>query len=149
MEDAKKVAYLRDVLKDCPARHVVEGLTQDTDYYKEAIGCLQRQYDRPHLIHQAQVRAIYEAPSLRDGNSHELRRLHDVAIPHLRALKVMDYEPSGPLVTSILELKLVRTTMFDWQRHSWDSRKISHYTGPLEFLDLRASASENSMCETN
>ena len=92
---------------------------------------------------------IYEAPSLKDGNSCELRCLHDVAAPYLRALKVMDYEPSGPFVTSILELKLDPTTMFEWQRHSQDSREVPHHTALLEFLDLRARAFENSMCDTN
>ena len=105
--------------------------------------------DCPHLIHQVHVRAIYEAPPLRDGNGRELRRLHDVATPHLRALKPMDYEPSGPFITYILELKLDPTSMFEWQRHSQDSREVHHYTALLEFLDLRAHASENSISDTN
>ena len=53
LKDAEKLAYLSDALKDGPARHVVKGLSQDAGYYKEAIGCLQRRYDRPRLIHQA------------------------------------------------------------------------------------------------
>ena len=95
------------------------------------------------------LRPIYEAPSLRDGNGHELRRLHDAATTHLRALKVMDYEPSGPLATSILELKLDPTTMFEWRRHSQDSRVVPHCTDLLEFLNLRPRASENSMGDTD
>ena len=63
LNDAENLAYLRDALRDGPTRHVVEGLSQDTDYYKEAIGCLQRRYDRSGLIHQAHVRVIYEALS--------------------------------------------------------------------------------------
>ena len=58
LKDAKKLAYLRDALKDGPARHVVEGLSQDAGYYKEAIGSLQEHYDRPRLIHQEHVRAF-------------------------------------------------------------------------------------------
>ena len=38
LNDAEKLAYRRDVLKDGPARYIVEGLTQDASYYKEAIG---------------------------------------------------------------------------------------------------------------
>ena len=52
LNDAEKLAYLRDVLKDGPARHVAEGLSKDTDYYKEAIGCFQRHYGHLQLIHQ-------------------------------------------------------------------------------------------------
>ena len=39
--------------------------------------------------------------------------------------------------------------MFDGQRHSQDSREVPHYTALLEFLDLQAHASENSMSATN
>ena len=141
--------YLRDVLKDSPARHVVEGLSQDMNYYKEAIGCLPRRYGRPRLIHQAHVCAIYEALPLRDDNSRKLCRMRDVAAPHLRALKAMNYEMSGQFVMSILELKLDLTTTFEWQRHSQDSREVPHYPALLEFLDLRAHASENSVCDSN
>ena len=117
-------------------RHIVEGLSQDTDYYKEAIGCLKGRYDRLCLIHQVHVCAIYEALFLRDGNGHELRQPHDVAAPHLRVFKAMNYEPSGPFIISILELKLDPITMFEWQTHSQDSREVPHYTDLLEFLDL-------------
>ena len=68
LKDAKKLAYLRDALKDSSARCVVKDLSQHADYYKEAIGCLQRRYDCLRLIHKAHVSAIYEAPSLRDCN---------------------------------------------------------------------------------
>ena len=97
-----------------------------------------------------QVHAIYEVPPLRDGNGYELRHLYDVPAPHLRVLKALDYEPSGPFVTSILELKLDPTNMFEWQRHSQDSREVPHYyIAQLEFLDHRVCTSKNSMCDTN
>ena len=48
------------------------------------------------------------------------------------ALKVMDYDPSGPFITSILELKLNEDILFKWQRHSHKSGK-----NMLNFLDLR------------
>ena len=52
------------------------------------------------------MRLILEAPALKEGTGKELRHPHDTVQQHLRALKAMDYEPSGPFVTSILELKL-------------------------------------------
>ena len=98
-------------MKGGTARHVVEGLSNSGDDYKEAIECLRERYDRPRLIHQAHVRAILEAPGLKDGNGKELRRLHDIVNQHLRALKAMDCEPSGQFITSALELKLDDNTM--------------------------------------
>ena len=96
----------------------------------------------PRLIHQTHVHMILEAPSLKDGSGKELRRLHDTVQQHLRALKAMDYEPSGPFITSVLELKLDVNTMFEWQKHSQDSTDVPHYQKLLEFVNLRAQASE-------
>ena len=39
--------------------------------------------------------------------------------------------------------------MFEWQRHSQDSREVAQYTALLEFLDFQVHASENSQHETN
>ena len=50
-------------------------------------------------------------------------------------------------MTSILELKLDQTTLFEWQRHSQSSTDVSHYEDLLKFLNLRAQASENSVSD--
>ena len=59
-----------------------------------------------------------DAPVVKEGNGKELSRLHDVLSQHLRALKAMDCEPSGKVLTSMIELKLDHNTMFEWQRHT-------------------------------
>ena len=46
----------------------------------------------------------------------------------------MDCEPSGPFITSVLELKLDSRTMFEWQRHSSTSMTIPHYDDLLSFI---------------
>ena len=143
--DSEKLAYLKHALKGGLAKHAVEGLSGSGEHYKEAIACLQKCYDRPRLIHQAHVRAILEVPAPKEGNGRELRRLYDTVTQHLRALKVMDHEPSGPFITSALELKLDATTMFEWQKYSQDSLRVPHFSTLLEFINLRAQASETSV----
>ena len=98
--------------------------------------CLQARFDRPRLIHQTHVRMIAEAPALKDGTGKELRRLHDTAQQHLRSLKAMGYDPPGPFITSLLELKLDMNTMFEWQRHSQESTDVPHFSKLMEFLNL-------------
>ena len=112
--------------------------------------CLQERYNRPRLIHQAHVRKIIEVPSLKDKNSagKEFRRLHDVLQQHLRALKAMDKEPSASFIPSLIEMKLDPDTMFEWQKASQDSTDVLHYTKLLEFLNLRAQASESASPES-
>ena len=99
---------------------------------------IQTHYDRPRLIHQAHVTKILDLTPLKDGNGKELRRLHDVAQQHLRALKSMGEEPSGSFVTSMLELKLDAGTLFKWHKHSQEEAAIPHYRDLLEFINLRA-----------
>ena len=145
LSDPEKLAYLKHALKDGRVKTVVEGLSGSGENYKEAVDTLRKRYDRPRLIHQAHVRAIVDAPSLKDSNGRELRRLHDAVSQHLRALKTMDCEPSGSFVTSLLELKLDTTTMFEWQKYSQEAPSVPHYSTLLEFISLRAQASESSV----
>ena len=88
-------------MKGGPARHVIEGLSRTAGSYAEAIECLKERYDRPRLIHQAHVRAILEAPSLKSGSGFELRRLHDVVKQHMRALEAMECDSLETFVSSL------------------------------------------------
>ena len=52
LNNAEKLLHLRDVLKDGPGRHVIEGLTHTAKCYKEITGCCWRHNHQLHLIHQ-------------------------------------------------------------------------------------------------
>ena len=144
LTDAEKLVYLQNSIKDGSAKNAIDGLSQGGEHYAEAIACLKSRFDRPRLIHQTHVRTILEVPPMREGNAKELRHLHDIVTQHLRALKSMAYDPSGPFITSMLELKLDATTLFEWQRHTQSQTDVPHYQELLTFLDLRAQASEGS-----
>ena len=144
LSDTEKLVYLHHSLKDGSAKNVIEGLSHSGDCYLEAVECLKGRYNCPRLIHQAHVRVILEAPSLKTGGGKELRRLHDIILQHLRALKAMGYKPSSPFLTSIIELKLDQGTMFKWQKHSQASTAVPSHQELLDFLNLCAQASESS-----
>ena len=107
LRDVEKLAYLRDAVKNSPAKNVIEGLSRTAGSYAEAVECLRERYDRPRLIHQAHVRAILEAPSMKSGSGQELRHLHDVVKQHMRALKAMKSDSLKTFVSSLIELKLI------------------------------------------
>ena len=92
LKGTEKLAYLRDALKDGPARHAIQRLIHDAACYKQAIDCLQKRYDQLCVIHRAHTRAILDTPVLKDGNGEDVQRLHDVTIQHLRALRMMKNE---------------------------------------------------------
>ena len=139
----EKLVYLRHALKDGSAKSIIEGLSATGDQYPEAIASLKARYDRPILLHQTHVRKIYELPNVKEGTGKELRKFHDVAQQHLRALKSMGKEPSGPFITSLLELKLDQTTLFEWQKFSQSLKDVPAYPKLLDFLNLWAQASES------
>ena len=95
-----------------------------------------RVYDWPRLIHQAHIRPILEAPSLKNGSGQELHHLHDVMKQHVRALKAMKYDSLETFFSSLIELKLDRSSMFAWQSHSKDQREVPSYTNLLQFIDF-------------
>ena len=142
LSNLEKLVYLQHSLKGGAAKNIFEVLSHTGDHYSEAVKCLQTRFDRPRLIHQIHVRMISEAPALKDGSGKELRRLHDTTQQHLRALKSMGHEPPSLFITSLLELKLDNETIFEWQCHSQESIDVPHFTKLLEFLNLRAQASE-------
>lgn len=143
LSDAEKLVYLQQAIKGGSAQKAIVGLSQTGDQYREAIECLKARYNRPRLIHRAHVRTIVDVPSLREGDGKELRHFHDVLQQHLRALRTMKTEPDPSFVTSIIELKLDQTTLFEWQKHSQSTvDEVPHYQDILDFLDLRAQACE-------
>ena len=66
----------------------------------------------------------------------ELCTLHDTVVQHLRALKALGHEPSRQFITSLLDLKLDTTTMFEWQRHSQEQTDVPGCEELLAFIDL-------------
>ena len=72
ISDTEKFAYLRQAVKDGPARHVIEGLAHSATNYANAVECLHKRYDKPRQTHKAHVRAILDASSIRDGTGKEL-----------------------------------------------------------------------------
>ena len=138
LSNLEKLVYLQKALKGGSAKNTIEGLTRTGDNYEEAIQCLKARYDRPQLIHQTHVKSILDTPPLKEGSGKEIHKLHDTVLQHLHALKSMGYEPSGPFITSALELKLDEATMFEWEKHSQKSEGVPHCQFLLEFLNLRA-----------
>ena len=144
LSKAEKLVYLQQAIRNGSARIAIEGLSHSEEQYDEAVCCLKGRYSRPRLIHRAHVRTIMNTPPLKDGSGRELRRLHDILQQHLRALKTMKSEPDPFFVTSVIELKLDESTLFEWQKHSQEKvEEVPHYQELLDFINLRAQASES------
>ena len=142
----------RSFILTCPQRRIgknaIEGLSHSGENYDEVVKCLKARYDRPRLIHRTHVQMIVDTPPLKEGNGKELRKLHDNIQQHVRALKTLGCDLPGKFITSMIGLKLDTDTLFEWQKHSQTSTDVPPYEELLEFIDLRAQASEMS-CATH
>lgn len=145
LSDAEKFVYLQQALRGGSAKGVIQGLSGTGDHYAKAVECLKSRYDRPRLIHQSHVKTILDIPAvLKEGNGRELRRLHDTLLQHLRALNAADCDPLSQFITSIIQLKLDQNTLFEWQKYTQSVPNVPHFNDILEFIDLRARASEST-----
>lgn len=122
---------------------LIEGLTKSSKHYDKAVKCLLSRYDRPRVIHQAHVRRI-DAQALKEGTGKEIRQLHDLVVQHLS--KALGHEPLKAFITSLSEMKLDATTMFEWQRHSQEHMDVPDYQFLLDFLPklLRPRPTKNA-----
>ena len=93
------------------AGHAIEIQSEKENNYCDAITMLQECNNGLCLLDQAQVHAVVEKFSLKDGGDRELHCLCDTLTLPLQPLKVMEYE-LGSFVTSLIEMKLDQTMMF-------------------------------------
>ena len=124
------------------ARDAIEGIDAVAEAYPEAVAALKKSFDRPQVIHRAHVRAILNLKPMKDGSSGELRKLHDTLQHHLRSLKAMDQLDFERFMTALGECKLDDLTMVEWQKSIQAEKQVPGYDKLLEFLDLRATATE-------
>ncbi len=90
-----------------------------------------------------------DAPTIMEGSGKKIYKLHCMVRQILRALKSMGYDPLGPFITSVLELKLDPTTMFEWQKHSQKSTDVPYYQELLELFNLRAQRIQSLLSKVN
>ena len=108
-------------------KNVIQGLTQTTESYQEAVRCLKDRYDRPRLIHREHVRSILQAPPLKANNGRELRKLYDLCNQHIRAIRAFDAYDIETFLTIVMELKLDEVTKLKWMAVSY-----THLTLPTK-----------------
>ena len=130
--------YLQDALKDCPARFVIDRLTQTSESYEEAIKCLKERYDCPSFVQEEHIGSIVYVAPVKNGSNKELHRLYDAVTQHYREVKAAKANSFKTQVTVILQQKLDEKTQLNWAEFSSDSENVPPCTEFLKFLDLHA-----------
>ena len=142
LTDQLRMQYLLKSLTTQKAKDTIEGIDATAEAYPEAIEALKARFDRPEVIHRAHVRSLVKAKYLKDGSPSELRNLYDTFQHHLRSLKALKKLNFGQFITALGKSKLNTTTMIEWQKFTQGETDVPDYEKFLQFLDLRAKATE-------
>ena len=113
--NSEKLVYLEHVEENWSAKNAIEGLSHTGDQYMEAINCLNGQFSRPRLIQQAHVRAMLDAPHVKEGTGKEIRI---ILKQRFRALKTAGVVTLDTFLTSMVEMMIDTDTMFGMNRWS-------------------------------
>ena len=140
LHDAQKFVYLREAVKDGPAKQVIQGISHSAESYKEAVDCLHERHDRPRIIHKSHVKALVETPNIRTGSRKEFRQLHDVVSRHVRWLRTIKGDTFDVFLSVYVEIKLDQESKFAWQQHTHEKKDVPSIEELLEFIDSRAQA---------
>ena len=101
--DTMKLMYLQDILKDRPARFVIQRFTQTSESYEKAIKYLRECYDCPWLVQEEHICSIMDAAPVKSSSDKELHRLYDAATQHYRALNAAKNDSFDTVLTVILQ----------------------------------------------
>ena len=103
LDDQIQMQYLLKSLTAKKAKDAIEGIDAVAEAYPEAVAALKNRFDRPQVIHRAQVRAILNIKPMKDGSSGELRKLHNTLQHHLWSLKAMEQLDFERFMTALRE----------------------------------------------
>ena len=106
LNNTEKLMYLQEALNHGPARFVIQGLTQTSESYEEAIKCLRDRYDHRNLVQEEHIHSIVDALSVKNSSEKKIRCLYDPTAQHYRALKAAKADSFEMLLTVILQQKL-------------------------------------------
>jgi len=116
LPNIQKMQYLILALKG-EARDVIGSLEVSEENYAEAWAMLKERYDDSGLIIQKHVKALFEIPVMIKENHLSLRRLLDIVLKHLRALKALKRptEHWDDLMVHLITSRLDQKTSRAWE----------------------------------
>ena len=118
LENIQKFHYLRSVLTG-DALQVVKALEFTTDNYLVAWSLLENRYNNDRLLQQNHVNAILFAEPLIKESATSIRKLIDLLLRNIRALKTLE-EPTehwDTLIILIIVPKLDSLSEHEWERY--------------------------------
>ncbi|XP_052755676.1 uncharacterized protein LOC128201782 [Galleria mellonella] len=137
ISDIQKFHYLKSSLKGS-AELVIDSLEFSASNYVVAWELLLNRYNNSSLLVHNHVKALFTIQKLSKESPHALRKLTDIILRNLRALKILG-EPTeywDTLIIFIITSKLDETTEREWEQFKCTTRKYINDNSSLKVDDL-------------
>ncbi|KAI5637906.1 hypothetical protein NE865_09421 [Phthorimaea operculella] len=140
----QKFHYLKSTLKGS-AQLVIDSIEFCEDNYDTAWELLLNRYDNSKLLVQKHVKSLFTMPSITKESSPQIRKLIDVTLKNIRALKLLgeSTEHWDTLIIYMIVSKLDQSTEREWEQHKCslsvtDDSKIIKLDDLVKFLRQKA-----------
>ncbi|XP_076165306.1 uncharacterized protein LOC143145636 [Ptiloglossa arizonensis] len=115
--DCRKLMYLRSCLRG-EASSLIESLEISAANYTPAWNLLEEHYNRPAVIVNNHVRALFELPSMAKVTHNNLRPFLTTLESHYRALKTIQQPSADTLLIFLCLSRLDQETNLKWREHT-------------------------------
>ncbi|XP_076182703.1 uncharacterized protein LOC143154525 [Ptiloglossa arizonensis] len=117
LSDCRKLMYLRSCLRG-EASSLIESLEISAANYVTAWNLVEEHYNRPAVIVNNHVRALFELPSMAKVTHSNLRPFLTTLESHYRALKTIQQPSADTLLIFLCLSRLDQETNLKWREHT-------------------------------
>lgn len=145
LSNAQKLQYLKSKLRGEPER-LIQHLPISSENYLGAWDILNNRYENKKRIFNSHISALMNLPVMPQATVQNIKRLHDVTIECLNAIKNLgvNIDTWDPILVYILTQKLDTDTNNDYNESLTNSKQLPNLSEFLEFLEKRFTSMENA-----
>ena len=134
LDNHQKLTYLREVIKDSKASHLLNRPTTTAHQYDELVTLIKERYDQKCLVHKHHTTTIVDYPAIKQGTYEEFCTFSDTIEHSINYLKDAKQYDIGSFIASILTTKLPKRLNDQWLHFTRDTPNVPDVGTLLEFI---------------
>lgn len=145
LSNAQRMQFLKSKVKG-EAERLIQHLPISTDNYATCWEILSHRFDNKRNIFNSYANTIYNLANIQQQSFVAIKRLHDVTLESLHAIKNLGIDTTSwdPLLVYILSQKLDNETYSEYIESLKNSRELPVLQELLDFLENKFTALESS-----
>uniref|UniRef100_A0A2H1VXK6 SFRICE_020879 n=1 Tax=Spodoptera frugiperda TaxID=7108 RepID=A0A2H1VXK6_SPOFR len=145
LSSAQKMQFLKSKVQG-EAERLIQHLQISSDNYLVCWEILNHRYNNEKLIFTSHINMLFNLPNMQQQTVAQLKRIHDVTIETLYAIKNLgvNVDTWDPILVHILSQKLDADTHSEYHDSLKDCRKLPKLKDLLDFLEAKFTSLEAS-----